>query len=190
MPRGDARRDHRGLPGPRLRPAHARRGQQPQHLRLGVTRRRAAPVDADGPGQPPAGELHLHGLERPSRCQANRGRSTRRRARNPATAASRTIWGIFDLDTIYLAQNNTEHLHDRDEGQHVDRCRASPSIRTCCTCCRGDGSCASQSCAISHRSACRPCSTSASVRGRSAVDPGDVTCRRVRRRDRRISPSG
>src|SRR6185437_5109204 len=45
----DARRPHRGLPRPRLRPTHARGEHHPQHLRLGVTRRETPQVDADGP---------------------------------------------------------------------------------------------------------------------------------------------
>ena len=49
-------------------------------------------------------------------------------------------WNIFHLNTIYLARNNTQHLHGRDEGQRVrPGGRAKPSIRTCSTCCRATG---------------------------------------------------
>ena len=59
------------------------------------------------------------------------------------------IWSTFDLGTIYLAQNNTQHLHDRDQGQRVLAESGETQYQNLLYVLPGDGSCGSQSCAIS-----------------------------------------
>ena len=111
-----ARRDHRRLPGQGLRPADAGGGLEPQHLRRGLTRWRAAAQPGDhGPVDPGWGN------SRPG---------TRSRVRLPLVRVDpaglavvrrllRERLGRLPLRDDLPGQRRRVHLHGRDEGQRL-----------------------------------------------------------------------